>query len=240
MLKKIILCGLLTAVACFAGEKEEVKKGNALYKNLVAGEKISKYPEYFKKSEKIDCKELGVVTGDIAKCYIVSENESLGTEKGFLMAIAAIDNKVSSVHLIKFDQASSLTPNFWSVLFKSNFKPYATFEQTQGLPAEATFKNSQDFIAEKIILEQKTILNKKSFVMDTVFLDTPIDFGGKMNFIETLMNDPRKIVRMAEVVEVFDNETQLWLYRIDFTNPIYQAMLQEDYKKKNKISEGGI
>lgn len=236
MFKKIIVCSLIVAISCFAAEK----KDNALYKDLLAGEKVSKYPTYFKNSEPINCKEIGVPVGDIAKCLIVSDNESLGTESGFSMVIATIDEKINSVHLVKTDEPSSLTPNFWSTLFKSDFKLYATFNPLEGLPVEATLKNNNDFLMSKISLENKLMLEQKSFLIDTVLFDTPLKIGENINFVKTLKTKPENITRMVEVIESFDNESQTWLYRVDFTNPLYQAALQELYKKKHKIAEGGI
>lgn len=59
MLKKILLVSLIGTLSLFAADKNEPNKKQSLYKNLYAGELASKYPEYFKNKESIDCKTIG-------------------------------------------------------------------------------------------------------------------------------------------------------------------------------------
>lgn len=239
MFKKLLLTGLV-ALTCLNAADKEISADRNLYKNFKIGEPVEKYKDLFKDKEIIDCKSIGVPVGNIAKCTIVSDNETLGIEKDFIMVIATIENRINSVHLLKTEEESNLSANLWTSLFKSNLKAYKTFNVAEGFLKDTQFVDLNTLIKHKIELEQKLLLKSETFSIDTLFVETKKDIKS-LDFIKTMKSDPDQIIRMVEVVENFDKETSLWTIRLDFINPAYQAALQQLYIKNNKINtEGGI
>lgn len=239
MIKKVLLTSLLALSFLNSAEKETTPDRN-LYKNFKAGDDASNYRSLFKDKEVIDCKSIGVAVGDIAKCTIVSENETLGIEKDFTMVIATIENRINSIHLIKTEQTGNINASFWNSLFKSNLKPYNTFNVAEGFVKDIKFVDHTNLVKNKIELEQKLLLKKETFSLDTLFVETKKE-ETSLDFIKTMKTDPQQIIRMVEVIESFDNEDSTWTIRLDFINPMYQAGLQKLYIKNNKINtEGGI
>lgn len=239
MFKKMLLTSLFALTLLNAAEKENLPERN-LYKEFKAGDDASNYRSLFKDKEVIDCKSIGLAVGDIAKCTIVSENETLGIEKDFIMIISTIENKINSVHLLKTEQEGNLSPTFWNSLYKSKLKAYNTFNIGEGFLKDTKLVDQSTLIKNKLELEQKLLIKKDSFSVDTLFLETKSETKN-LDFIKTIKTNPEQIIRMVEVVESFDDESASWTIRIDFINPIYQAVLQNLYIKNNKINiEGGI
>lgn len=239
MIKKIILAGLVSLTLLNAAENENTPSRN-LYKNFKAGDDVNNYISLFKDKEEISCKQVGVAVGDIAKCTIVSENETLGIEKDFTMIISTIENRINSIHLIKTELTGNINPSFWHSLFKSNLKPYNTFNVADGFVKDIKFVDYTNLVKNKIQLEQKLLLKKETFSLDTLFVETKKE-ETSLDFIKTMRTDPQQIIRMVEVIESFDTEDSTWTIRLDFINPMYQTALQKLYIKNNKINtEGGI
>lgn len=239
MIKKMLLTSLLALSFLNAAEKDITPDRN-LYKNFKAGDDVNNYRSLFKDKEEIDCKSIGVAVGDIAKCTIVSENETLGIEKDFTMVISTIENRINSIHLIKTEQSGNLNPVLWNTLLKSNLKAYNSFNVAEGFVKDNKFVDNSNLVKNKLELEQKLLLKKETFSIDTLFVETKKETNN-LDFLKTMKTDPEQIIRMVEVIETFDNETSSWTIKIDFINPIYQAALQKLYIKNNKINiEGGI
>lgn len=242
ILKFSILGLFLTNTVVFA-DAENKKTINdidrSLYKDFKAGDLLDN--KYKIEENEIECANIGIALSNISKCYYISENESISTDEDYGLIVSTINDRVNGVHLIKFDQTSSMDINIFNVLYKNNLKSFGSFKAgSNDMLNDTKILTKEELVIKRLNNINEESLKDKNFSIDTVFIEFNSEKykeGELLNYFNVLKNKPLDVKRIVEIIEMYDNENKTWSYRIDFVNYIVQAILQNDYKLKNNIKE---
>lgn len=228
-MKKLIL-GSLGLILLASTNLMSADFDKSLYKKIKAGDPLTKYTKITPEME-FDCKIIAIPLADMSKCYLISETESIGTEKDFNLIVSTISDKINTVHLMKSEQNSSLPSTFWNIMFNSGLKAYSSFSTNERMPMKENLKTEMDFFSAKSALESKLLLSQENFILDSVLFETPMKTGEEFDFMKVIETKPKDLIRIVEILESYNVETEQWGYRIDITNFINQAILQKEFLK---------